>query len=170
MGHVAALRRFGIPATAPMFLPGIGAVVRLKQHPATPREDAQVGLAGPRWGLAACLAAAGVHVVTGWASWAAIAKVSAWINLFNLLPLGPLDGGRAFNALSRPQRWLALAALGGAWWLSRDGLLVLLALVAATRCFSAAAPAEGDARSAGEYALLALALAALTLLPVPGVG
>jgi hypothetical protein len=49
MGHVAALRRYGIAASAPMFLPGVGAYVRMKQRPADPVEDARVGLAGPVW-------------------------------------------------------------------------------------------------------------------------
>jgi Zn-dependent protease len=167
MGHVAALRRFGIPATAPMFIPGIGAFVRLKQRPATAVEDARVGLAGPRWGLAAAIAAAAVHAATGAAAWGAIARVGAWINLFNLLPIAPLDGGRAFHALARPQRWLAAAALGAAWAISRDGLLVLLALVALGQAAAGSAPAERDRRTLIEYALVALALAGLTLLPVP---
>ena len=50
MGHVVWLRRYGIAATAPMFIPGLGALVRLKQYPANPAEDARVGLAGPIWG------------------------------------------------------------------------------------------------------------------------
>jgi hypothetical protein len=45
MGHVAALRRYGIPASAPMFVPGLGAIVRMHSRPHTPREDARVGLA-----------------------------------------------------------------------------------------------------------------------------
>ena len=49
MGHVAALRRLGIPFSLPMFLPGVGAVVRLRQPPASPSEDARIGLAGPLW-------------------------------------------------------------------------------------------------------------------------
>src|SRR6185369_768538 len=53
MGHVAWLRRYGIPASAPMFVPGLGAFVRLKSHPPTPAQDARVGLAGPVWGAAA---------------------------------------------------------------------------------------------------------------------
>ena len=53
MGHVAALRKYGIAATAPMFIPGFGAVVRLKQYPESPAQDARVGLAGPIWGLGA---------------------------------------------------------------------------------------------------------------------
>src|SRR6185295_6272463 len=57
MGHVVWLRRYGIPATAPMFVPGLGAFVRLNQRPATVGEDARVGLAGPVWGAAAAIGA-----------------------------------------------------------------------------------------------------------------
>src|SRR5690606_7033106 len=57
MGHVAAWRRFGIAASAPMFLPGIGAVIRSRQPMVNARERARVGLAGPIWGLGAALAA-----------------------------------------------------------------------------------------------------------------
>ena len=167
MGHVAALRRFGIRATAPMFIPGFGALIRLKQHPANVVEDARVGLAGPRWGLAAALAAWAAHAVTGAPVWLAIAHVGAWINLFNLLPIAPLDGGRAFHALSRPQRWLAVGALAAAWAISRDGLIVLLALVAIGRAAAGKSPERGDTRTIVEYALLALVLAGMLLLPVP---
>src|SRR5262249_16684796 len=118
MGHVAALQRFGIPATAPMFIPGLGAFVRLRQYPATPQEDARVGLAGPLWGLGAALAAYVVFLATGWSSWAAIARVGAWINLFNLLPVWQLDGSRGFRALSRGQRWLAVLALALLWYVT----------------------------------------------------
>ncbi len=65
MGHVAALHRYGIPASAPTFIPGLGALVRLKQHPASPKEDARVGLAGPIWGLAAAAFALLLFVWTG---------------------------------------------------------------------------------------------------------
>src|SRR5437870_5020636 len=65
MGHVQALQRYGIKATAPMFIPGFGAVIRLKQHPADAREDARVGLAGPLRGLRAALAAYAVYRATG---------------------------------------------------------------------------------------------------------
>ena len=167
MGHVAALRRFGIPATAPMFIPGLGAFVRLKQRPATAVEDARVGLAGPWWGLGAALACLGAYAATGAPAWAAIARTGAWINLFNLLPISPLDGGRAFHALAKPQRWAAVAALAAAWWISRDGLVVLLAIVAAGQAIAGSGPENGDRRSLVEYALLVLALAGLTTLPVP---
>jgi Zn-dependent protease len=167
MGHVAALRQFGIPASAPMFIPGFGALVRLKQNPKTAVEDARVGLAGPWWGLGAALAAAGAYWATSAPIWAVIARTGAWINLFNLLPIAPLDGGRAFHALSRPQRWLAALAIGAAWWLTRDGLLILLGIVAVGQALAGRAPERGDRRTALDYVLLTLVLGALTLLPSP---
>lgn len=166
MGHVAALARYGIKASAPMFLPGIGAVVRLKQHPPTVALDARVGLAGPLWGLGAALLAWGVFAMTGGAIWMAIAKVGAWINLFNLLPVWQLDGGRAFNALPRHDRWIAAGVLGLAWFFSAESLLVLLAIAAAARAFGAS-PAKRDLPVLALYAGLVAALSWLARLQVP---
>ena len=56
MGHVVALSRYGIKASAPMFIPGLGAFIRIRQHFDDPRMDARIGLAGPLWGLGAALA------------------------------------------------------------------------------------------------------------------
>jgi len=166
MGHVAALRRYGIKASAPMFIPGIGAVIRLRQHPATPGEDARVGLAGPLWGLGAALAAYGIYRATGSAIWGAIAHFGAWVNLFNLLPFWQLDGGRGFRALTRRQRWMATGALVAIWALTSEPLLVLLALAGAANAL-AAGPDEPDTGALGAYVGLALALAVLSRIQVP---
>jgi Zn-dependent protease len=167
MGHVAALRRFGIQATAPMFIPGFGALIRLRQHPANPREDARIGLAGPLWGCGAAVAAY-LGFVLGWGPlWAAVARFGAWVNLFNLLPIWQLDGGRAFRALSRQQRLLAVAALAALWALSREGLLLLLLIAAAAQAFRRDAPEQPDHVALTEYVLLAAALTLLCLLQVP---
>ena len=166
MGHVAALRRYGIKASAPMFIPGIGAVIRLRQHPATPGEDARVGLAGPLWGLGAALAAYGIYRATGSAIWGAIAHFGAWVNLFNLLPFWQLDGGRGFRALTRRQRWMATGALVVIWALTSEPLLVLLALAGAANAL-AAGPDESDTGALGAYVGLALALAVLSRIQVP---
>src|SRR5262245_54389662 len=122
MGHVAALRRFGIAATAPMFVPGLGALVRLRGQPMLPREDARVGLAGPVWGLAAAVAAFAAGKLTGSPMWIAIAHVGAWINLFNLLPVWQLDGSRGFAALSSFERWIVVSAFLAGWMVAGDGL------------------------------------------------
>lgn len=168
MGHVAALRRYGIAADAPMFIPGLGALVRLKQYPIEPREDARVGLAGPIWGFAAALAAHAVGRAFGFPSWLAIAQVGAWLNLFNLVPLWQLDGGRGFRALSSQQRLWAAAAIGLCWFLSSQGILLVLLCGALLRVAQKDTPAAPDRRSLIEYVLLVAALSALAATQVPG--
>ncbi|WP_205519568.1 site-2 protease family protein [Pyxidicoccus caerfyrddinensis] len=161
MGHVAALRRFGMQASAPMFIPGLGAFVRLKQSPVDAREDARVGLAGPIWGLVAAAAFFVAALLTGWKSLGAIAHAAAWLNLFNLLPVWTLDGGRGFRALSRKQRWMAVAVIGAAWFLTAEGLLVLLLLGAGFQAVAMPGAEEGDTRATVEYGVLVAALSAL---------
>jgi Zn-dependent protease len=166
MGHVAMLRRFGIPATAPMFIPGFGAVIRARFYPNEPVAEARVGLAGPTWGLAAAIAAYLLHLATGAPFWAGLARFGAWINLFNLLPVWQLDGSHGFSALSRRQRWIAAAVLGGMWFLTAEGLLLVLAVVALWRAWGTEAPEEGDARTVWEYCALVVVLGTMTRIPV----
>lgn len=169
MGHVAALRKLGIKATAPMFIPGFGALVRLKQYPADAREDARIGLAGPIWGLGASVAAALVYFATGSPVWAAIARVNSWINLFNLIPISPLDGGRGFRVLKTWQRATIAVAFGAAYLVTQDGLLALLAIVAVVMVFAKKQEVgNGDQRAFAEYLILIAALSALVLIKVPG--
>ncbi len=163
MGHVAALRRFGIKASAPMFIPGFGAIVRMNQHPATAREDARVGLAGPIWGLGAALFCYAAYLLTDAPLWGVLARVGAWINLFNLLPVWQLDGARAFHAMSRTQCWLSTFALAAAWMFTGEGLLVLIALVAAYRAFTAKTR-EDDWTACAQYAGLVAILSWMTLI------
>lgn len=168
MGHVFMLQRFGIKATAPMFIPGFGAMVRLKQYPANPREDARVGLAGPLWGLGAAIAAYLLYVGTGWTSLAGIARVGAWINLFNLLPVWQLDGGRGSRSLNRMQRWILAALIGALWHFVKEGLLAMLFLFAVVNAFTSA-PEEPDHPGFVQFAFLLIILSLLCLIPIPGV-
>jgi Zn-dependent protease len=170
MGHVAALRRLGIQASAPMFIPGLGAIVRLKQYPASPREDARVGLAGPIWGLAASLAAYALYRTTGQGVFAGIAHAGAVVNLFNLAPVWQLDGGRGMRALARRERWALTGVIAIAFLITAEGMLLLIGLAAAWRAFEKVAPAVSDRRAFLEFAGLIAALAALSELRVPGLG
>jgi Zn-dependent protease len=145
MGHVAALHRLGIRASAPMFLPGFGAFVRLQQHPVDAREDARSGTRGADLGPRGALVAAAVFFATQAPIWGAIARVGAWINLFNLLPIWQLDGGRGFRALSRGERFWVTGLLAALWFWTGEGLLVLLLLVAGFRAFGAEAGARATA-------------------------
>ena len=169
MGHVQALQRYGIKATAPMFIPGVGAMVRLKQYPAEPREDARVGLAGPMWGLSAAVIAWGAYLATGSGIWGAIAHFGAWVNLFNLLPVWQLDGGRGFRALSRAQRWVAAALIGALWFVTGEGLLVLLGLAAGASAGFAEAADQPDPTVLMQYGMLVILLSLLSWSAVPAV-
>ncbi len=170
MGHVAALRHYGIAATAPMFIPGVGAFVRLKQAPLTPVEDARIGLAGPLWGLGAVLACYGIFLATGEPIFAAIARAGAWLNLFNLVPVWQLDGARAFAALTRKQRWWAAAGLFVLWFLTGDFLLIIIGGVAVFRAWTSTAPSEPDKRGLIAFLIVAAALAGMAAINVPGLG
>jgi Zn-dependent protease len=106
MGHVIQLRREGIKASAPMFIPFLGAVIAAKSMGKDAAAEARVGLAGPVVGSLAALVPLGIYLATGNDFWRALAYVGFLINLFNLVPVLPLDGGRAMAALS-PWVWIA---------------------------------------------------------------
>src|SRR5579872_28636 len=164
MGHVAALARYGIAATAPMFIPGLGAIVRLKQYPANVAQDARVGLAGPIWGLAAAAASEVVALATGSPLWAAIARSGAWINLFNLIPIWQLDGGRGFRALTRHDRVIILGIALVLWVVTGESMLLLIALGALYRLFSHDYPEQADRGVLIQFVGLLAVFAALLLL------
>jgi Zn-dependent protease len=106
MGHVIQLRREGIQASAPMFIPFLGAVISAKSLGNDAAAEARVGLAGPILGSLATLVPLGIWLATGEDFWRALAYIGFFLNLFNLLPVLPLDGGRAMAALS-PWVWFA---------------------------------------------------------------
>lgn len=165
MGHVAMLRHYGIRATAPMFIPGLGALVRLKQSLSDAREDARVGLAGPMWGFGAAVVCALLSLLTGWAIFAALARIGAWINLFNLLPVWQLDGGRGFRALSKSQRWGIVAVLCAMWAVTHEGLFVLLVIASVSRALGRTT-ASSDRLVFLQFVFLVVALS--LLLQTPG--
>jgi Zn-dependent protease len=109
MGHVIALRREGIKASAPMFIPFLGAVISARSLGDNAAAEARVGLAGPILGSLGAAACIVLWHVTGNDMWRALAFVGFFLNLFNLIPLSPLDGGRAMAAMSP---WMWLVGLG----------------------------------------------------------
>jgi Zn-dependent protease len=135
MGHVAELRRLHIDAGAPLFIPGIGALVRLKQRVDDPVTDARIGLAGPVYGLAAGIAAALVAIYTQSHIWYAIAQLTGYINLFNLIPIWQLDGSRGFHALDQSARFVIAGLTIAMFVITHQPLLIFVAGVAAFRAF-----------------------------------
>jgi Zn-dependent protease len=115
MGHVIQLRREGIRASAPMFIPFMGAVITSRSLGANALAEARVGLAGPVLGSIAAAAVAIAGKLAGSDMLIALGYVGFLINLFNLLPVVPLDGGRAMAAMAP---WM--------WFVGFGALLVLL--------------------------------------------
>ena len=164
MGHVLTLREYGIPASAPMFIPGFGAFIRLKQLRITPIQDSRVGLAGPIYGLGAAAFALAAGYLTGAKAWDAIAHFGAVINIFNLTPVWTLDGSRGFTSQTRQQRIIILAAAGILWWLTGQVMLGLVTLGAGYRIFTKDAAQEPDNVGMGQFLGLMAALSAIAML------
>ena len=160
IGHLAAMRRRGMRPDAPMFVPGLGAFVRMRER-VTPAEDATIGLAGPWWGFGVAVVALIVWLTTGARFWGAVAHTTAWITVFNLTPVWQLDGSRAFRPLSVAQRWGIAALVAIAFAATREGTLLLVALVAATRAFEKRAPRTHDWRAFAQYVALFVECAAV---------
>lgn len=161
MGHVATIKRLGLDAGTPMFIPGIGALIRLRQHVSDPVVDARIGLAGPVWGLGAGLVSYGAYLVTGSGVWGALAALTGFINLFNLMPVWQLDGARGFHALSTMQRWLIVAVVAAAYAATEQKMLIFVGLVALIRAVQRT-PVPGDRRAFVTFMLLVVALAWLS--------
>jgi Zn-dependent protease len=129
LGHVIELRHQGVPASAPLFIPFVGAVVGMKQLPDDAWKEARVALAGP------LLGSAGAAVV--WVAaeaydsefLLACAFVGFLINLFNLLPIVPLDGGRAVAALHPAIWFIGLAGLIALAFVSPNPILLIIILL-----------------------------------------
>jgi Zn-dependent protease len=116
MGHAIQLRREGVKAGWPIFIPLMGAYIGMKEMPKDAAMEARVGLAGPILGSIGCLVPLALYAATGNNLFRALAFIGFFLNLFNLVPVSPLDGGRA------------MAAISPAFWVVGFGLLVAAAI------------------------------------------
>lgn len=137
MGHVAALRAKGIKASAPIFIPFMGAVIGMKEMPKDAKSEAEVGIAGPLLGTLGAFACLQIGRMTGMQLFVRLAYVGFMLNLFNLLPVLPLDGGRVMAAIS-PKVWLAglvLTVLLFLW--SHSPIFLILVILSVGRMWHA---------------------------------
>lgn len=105
MGHYVIAKRVGLAVSGPVFIPFIGALIGMKEAPKDAVMEAQVGYGGPLFGSMAAVACLFVYWATGSELAAALAYTGFLLNIFNLLPVHPLDGGRIVSAVS-PYLWL----------------------------------------------------------------
>jgi Zn-dependent protease len=105
MGHVYALKEFGIRSSVPIFIPFVGAFIAMTEMPKNARIEAWTGIAGPLVGTGGSMLCWSVALYTGSSFWMAVAYTGFFLNLFNLIPISPLDGGRVVAAIS-PKLWV----------------------------------------------------------------
>jgi Zn-dependent protease len=135
MGHFIDIKRRGLPAEMPVFLPGLGAFVRWQAMGVPIETRAAVSLAGPLAGFFVALLCAALWWQTGNPLWGALARVGAVLNLLNLIPVWVLDGGQAVLALSKAERAILLAASLGLWLALGENMFLLVALGAGYQVF-----------------------------------
>jgi Zn-dependent protease len=129
LGHVIELRRQGIPASAPLFIPFLGALIGMKQLPDDAWKEARVALAGPIVGSVGAAAFLVAGTVADSDLLRALAFVGFFLNLFNLIPIVPLDGGRAVGAL-HPAVWLVgLVMMVALTIISPNPILILIVII-----------------------------------------
>jgi Zn-dependent protease len=176
MGHYVAARQRGLDVGAPAFIPFVGAWIALKDKPVDVETEAYVALAGPVVGTGAALA------VYLWARsedsglLLAISYAGLFLNLFNLLPISPLDGGRVTAVLS-PRIWLLGAPMLVALMIYRPSpMLLIVAIIAVPQLISAwrydphapenvayyGVPLQTKLEYGGAYLALAALLAVMT--------
>jgi Zn-dependent protease len=169
MGHFVDVKRRGLPADMPVFLPGLGAYVRWQALGVTEATRAKISLAGPLAGWIAAAVCAVLWWKTGNQLWAGLARAGAWLNALNLIPVWILDGGQAIKALSRAGRILMLTACLAFWLLLGESVFFLLAAGFTWKLFTKDLPEETNTAITVYFGAVLTALA-LVLWQMPGRG
>lgn len=130
MGHYIAARQRGLEVGAPAFIPFMGAIIALKDHPKDVETEAYVALAGPLVGTIASLAVYLWARSEGSGLLLAIAYSGLFLNFFNLLPVSPLDGGR-ITAVLGPRVWFLGAPILLGLLLYRPSPVLVIIVIAA---------------------------------------
>ncbi|HKS70742.1 MAG TPA: site-2 protease family protein, partial [Ktedonobacterales bacterium] len=126
MGHYVIIRAKGLPASWPVFIPLLGAYVAMRRMPVNVRDEAEIAIAGPFAGAMASALCFWLYQVTGFTVLLPLAYFSFLINLLNLIPVSPLDGGRIVGAISRWIWPIGLVALAIAFLYTQSILLIIL--------------------------------------------
>jgi Zn-dependent protease len=161
LGHYIDIKRRGLPADMPVFLPGVGAYVRWQALGVPIETRAAVSLAGPLAGCSAAAACLLIWFQSGAGVWGALARTGAWINLLNLIPVWGLDGGHAFLALTRKHRILVFTATLAALILTGESIFVLILIGIGWRLFTKDLPQQASPATAAYFVGVLSALAAL---------
>jgi len=170
LGHYIDIKRRGLPAEMPVFLPGFGAYVRWQALGVSTETRAAVSLAGPLAGFFAAVACVLLWWQTGDPLWAGLARAGAFLNILNLIPVWVLDGGQAARALSKNERIVLLTAALAFWLILGENAFFLVAVGAAYQAFFAGDLPAHASRATIIYFASVLAALGIVLRLVPGQG
>ena len=170
MGHFIDIKRRGLPADMPVFLPGLGAYVRWQALGVPLETRAAVSLAGPLAGFFASVACAALWWLTGNPLWAALARAGAVLNLLNLIPVWVLDGGQAALALSKMERIVLLTACLALWLVLGESMFFLVALGWGYQVFFAGDLPSRPSRATTIYFVVVLTALGVIIRLMPGQG
>ena len=149
MGHYLAAKQRGLKVGMPTFIPFVGAWIELKEQPMNAETEAYVAMAGPLAGTAAALVCYVLARSEGSDLLLAISYSGFFLNLFNLIPVPPLDGGRMTGVVSRKFWLLGAPVLVGVFMWRPSPMLILVALLAAPHVLKAV---RGGGEAPGYYA------------------
>jgi len=135
LGHGVAIKRAGLVAGYPIFIPFFGAMIALKGQPRSQTVEADIAMAGPWAGAGASVLAAALFLHTGNRYWLALAYTGFFLNLFNMTPFGFLDGGRVAKLLSKRSWIVGLLIFVGLFLFTHSPQLVLIAVLALPQLF-----------------------------------
>jgi Zn-dependent protease len=136
MGHVLALRMMGIRASAPMFIPFVGAHIVMQKMPKNAFAESVAAYGGPLLGTLGAIGCVGIGMATGNLFWYALASSGFLLNLFNLLPISPLDGGRIIGVIS-PKLWvLGLLGAVALFYLTWSPILALIVIMGSYQIYT----------------------------------
>lgn len=124
MGHIIASRAVGVKTQGPIFVPFIGAALALKDTPANARMEANIAIGGPATGTLSALVCLTCYFWTDSMLLLVLAYTACLLNLFNLIPCDPLDGGKIAGAISPHIWWVGTIAIG-LLFLSTHNLFIL---------------------------------------------
>jgi Zn-dependent protease len=169
MGHFIDIKRRGLPAEMPVFLPGLGAYVRWQALGVSRQTRAAISLAGPLAGWIASVICAVVWWKTGNSLWAALARAGAWLNILNLIPVWILDGGQAVLVLNKGERIALVTTCIALSFVLGESVFFLVAAGAAWRLFTKDIPEESN-RAITAYFIGVLASLGFVMWLMPGQG
>jgi len=129
MGHYLTAKKCGLNVSAPVFIPFIGAFISMKEMPRNVEVEAKVAFGGPLLGSLASFLCLGIYAITGIKSMLFLTYAGLIINIFNLIPITPLDGGRIVSGLSPKVWFVGIALMGLAAIFTKSPMMIFILIL-----------------------------------------